>query len=422
MCTNQNDELNELFKTNNLSIFLGSGASMPLMPDMTKLLYDIKIIVAQQAAKNKELKKNITAINNNKNNSLEEYLNNLIILKMYYEKIGDVSFKDIEEIVIKVKECIFYKLNIIEYNNQNENIENWEENKSITIENYINMYLSLVTWRTIYEKYMPINIFTTNYDLLNEYSMDKLNLNYTTGFKGDYKSHFFSESFKFKLINETNFFKQIAEDSIIQFRLYKLHGSLNWIREENNIDTVIKKELNNEANSSICLLPTSDKSINALSSPFFILFSAFINVLNKKNMVLLIFGYGFKDIHINEYIENSLKINNTLKIYIMIYTKCRHENCSYEKNLNELCSHENSPSEEHNDISCEYIDCFHKKDGQLKYLIKIFKYPNVSKFKSKNFGDFWKEIIKQKPPCKSKSENTFLNKTYENEKIREVKS
>ncbi|MDU6794961.1 MAG: SIR2 family protein, partial [Staphylococcus sp.] len=76
----------------------------------------------------------------------------------------------------------------------------------------------------------PINIFTTNYDLYNEQALDLLSFPYNNGFVGTYKRSFNPASYKYAYVEDMNLSKHIWERVPNFYNLYKLHGSISWVK------------------------------------------------------------------------------------------------------------------------------------------------------------------------------------------------
>ena len=166
----------------------------------------------------------------------------------------------------------------------------------------------------------PINIFTTNYDLYNEMALDLLSFPYNNGFVGTYKRIFNPASYKFAYVEDMNLTKGIWERVPNFYNLYKIHGSITWVKEQknNNDNNYIIKEVdpNTIGESDVAMIyPTPLKDRTTLMTPYSDLFRVMEFALLKKNSVLITIGYSFSDEHINRIILNSLSIP-TFKLII----------------------------------------------------------------------------------------------------------
>ena len=149
----------------------------------------------------------------------------------------------------------------------------------------------------------PINIFTTNYDLYNEQALDSLSFPYNNGFVGTYKRSFNPASYKYAYVEDMNLSKNIWERVP---NLYKLHGSISWVKEDNKIREIDYKHISE--NDTVMIYPTPLKDRSTLMTPYSDLFRAMETGLLRKNSVLITLGYSFADDHINRLILNSLAI------------------------------------------------------------------------------------------------------------------
>ena len=159
----------------------------------------------------------------------------------------------------------------------------------------------------------PINIFTTNYDLYNEQALDSLSFPYNNGFVGTYKRSFNPASYKYAYVEDMNLSKNIWERVPNFYNLYKIHGSISWVKNENNINEMDYEHIGED--DTVMIYPTPLKDRTTLMTPYSDLFRAMETALLKKNSVLITLGYSFADDHINRLILNSLAIP-TFKLVI----------------------------------------------------------------------------------------------------------
>ena len=152
----------------------------------------------------------------------------------------------------------------------------------------------------------PINIFTTNYDLYNEQALDSLSFPYNNGFIGTYKRSFNPASYKYAYVEDMNLSKNVWERVPNFYNLYKIHGSISWIKNDNKIYEIDYEHINDD--DTVMIYPTPLKDRPTLMTPYSDLFRAMETALLKKNSVLITLGYSFADDHINRLILNSLAI------------------------------------------------------------------------------------------------------------------
>ena len=217
------------------------------------------------------------------------------------------------------------------------------ENVDITKKNYydfINLLYVILQNRKNYKIEPQVNIYTTNYDLFLEYTLETTNrlINYNDGFVNKNKM------FENPYINIAEFNKKISyktelfdyTSNIPNFNVLKLHGSLNWQVDEcskivfqhpqNTLDNLNKSEtssiedVNNILNKIGVVLPNYNKfEKTVLTEVYFSFLRYFSTNLLKTNSLIFAIGFSFNDNHIKELVKTALKSNPTLQLLISIY-------------------------------------------------------------------------------------------------------
>lgn len=142
----------------------------------------------------------------------------------------------------------------------------------------------------------PIDIFSLNYDTVLEASLESVALRYTDGFVGSENAYF-----------DPSVFDHIPEGTPF-FRLYKLHGSVNWIRRDD--DSVRRCPGNSLGESPRAVVyPAEQKYVQTQYGIYETLMRCFRDRLRApdNNNKLIVLGYGFGDEHINVAIEDSIR-------------------------------------------------------------------------------------------------------------------
>lgn len=157
------------------------------------------------------------------------------------------------------------------------------------------------TRRAGLEKRPPVSFFTTNYDTLLEDALALSRVECKDGFCGGAMAFWdprreFEQPFDF--------------DGSVQARVYKLHGSIDWIADSE--DLVVRRREGagypDEPDVRLLIYPQATKYKVTQRDPFATLFGAFRSCLNDSEPSLLaICGYSFGDEHINEEIERAMK-------------------------------------------------------------------------------------------------------------------
>ena len=246
------------------------------------------------------------------------------------------DYRNNDKLIKLIEDTIFDKINIIrDDNSDNSDNEHYKE----TIENYKKFYQK-ISRRNI-DLARP-NIFTTNNDLFNETAMDNLNINYNNGFSGGIKKYFNPAQFNSVLSQKVDLNLEKYQPIENLVNLYKLHGSVNWVEDENNSNKFFniretqffntEENQSNDKKNKVLIYPTPLKQNKSLGSPYTDLLREFQKKLLLPDNVLIIIGFSMRDEHINNIIYQSLTINSSLNIVLLADP----ENNGNLKNLKEI--------------------------------------------------------------------------------------
>lgn len=196
--------------------------------------------------------------------------------------------------------------------------------KSKTLSNYINFYERVFSKRMVQDE--KVSIFTTNYDLFNEYALSEIGIRYTTGFTTNILSTFDINQFRYRFVDNVNRYKDKWSPEGKEANLFKLHGSINWTQDNSGNLTET-----HDSSKKVIIYPTELKNEETSKSPYAILFREFANQLQKPNTTLIVLGYGFPDEHINDVIAQNLKNDD---FNLVVYSDIDEENVKkfYEGN------------------------------------------------------------------------------------------
>ena len=162
-----------------------------------------------------------------------------------------------------------------------------------------------------------IDIMTPNYDRIIELICDKLKLSTTSGFTGN-----IYQTFNENILKQPHDYLSKSSPLV---RLFKPHGSVNWIKINNQEyqinDYVLLK--NNKQFIDI-IAPGSMKYKSGMINDIFRCHRETFNELitdSKKNFSIFIYGYGFNDQHFNTVFEDTQKdvlvLTRTIKKYFL---------------------------------------------------------------------------------------------------------
>ncbi len=146
----------------------------------------------------------------------------------------------------------------------------------------------------------PRDIFSLNYDTLLEASLDSLRLPYVDGFRGTNRAWFEAETFD-------------EAGAGIAFRVFKLHGSINWTRDSNGHVRRGRNANKDAADEPLVVYPSEQKYLQTQFGVYETLIGRFRNRLRiaAVNNYLIVLGYSFNDEHINEAICDAINANNS---------------------------------------------------------------------------------------------------------------
>lgn len=190
-----------------------------------------------------------------------------------------------------------------------------------------NPYSFLASYLGGAKRTFPIEIFTPNYDLLIEESLEKQRIPYFDGFCGGNHPFFDAAS----IINDF-----LPERWV---RLWKLHGSLGWdVIGEDVVRLTDRKKTS-------LIYPTHLKYEQTQKMPYSALFERLRNFLLTPDTLLIICGYSYSDSHINAVISESLSANKGASVISFQFNRLEDEIAAHKlasqcSNLSVYCRDE----------------------------------------------------------------------------------
>lgn len=271
-------ELSDLFLSNDfpaneVGIFVGCGASKeagyPLTWELTKAVLESLDQNSMSLIEEVIAKENLT-LNVAAGSPDIETINDLVMRVKV--QTNDQKYKSLEEKIISA------------INSHFENIKthdlSWHKS-----------FLSFIKHRS-QSISSDFWIFTTNYDLLFEEAATYEKIPLENGFSGATLRYFNVESLRTKFGEIAG--KAFHERKESTVRLVKLHGSLSW--HQNDGQFYEGHPVNGD---KVLILPSRNKVIDTLKSPYDTLFTISSQVLGERCKYLLCFGHSFRDEHIN---------------------------------------------------------------------------------------------------------------------------
>lgn len=155
-------------------------------------------------------------------------------------------------------------------------------------------YHSLATWIGAIDRDSPVEIFTTNYDLLMEQALEEVRVPFFDGFVGSRYPFFDPYAIEF--------------DSIPTrwARLWKIHGSINWTCAGDDQTFKIWRA-DSESGTGAVIHPSHLKYDQSRKMPYLALMDRFKNFLSTASSATVIAGYSFRDQHLNDVLVQGLQ-------------------------------------------------------------------------------------------------------------------
>lgn len=155
-----------------------------------------------------------------------------------------------------------------------------------------------------------IKVFTTNYDRCFEEAAGLLNFVVVDGFSHTFPQEFDSEYFSYDLVRRSE--NDESPDYIPNvFHLYKLHGSVDWCKEDGRVR---RKE---EPENPLLIYPRSSKFEASYEPPFLDMMGRFQSAIRLRSTALIIIGFGFADSHLTQPIVSAIRSNVGLRVVVV---------------------------------------------------------------------------------------------------------
>ena len=166
-----------------------------------------------------------------------------------------------------------------------------------------NSYRRFANWICAIDRLVPVEVFTTNYDLLLEQALEELFVPFFDGFSGSRYPFFDIHS--------------VERNDLPPYwtRLWKLHGSVNWKVMGKNVSRVTK----DVPGSPELIYPSKLKYDQSRKMPFLAMSDRLSGFLLRPHATLIICGYSFGDEHINDTIINALKVNKSANVIALMF-------------------------------------------------------------------------------------------------------
>lgn len=184
----------------------------------------------------------------------------------------------------------------------------------------IDPHLHFTTWLFKYQsnRNSPIEVFTTNYDLLLEEALEERKIPYFDGFVGTINPFLLPECID---AENTKQYQHVYVP-LSWLRLWKIHGSTNWYlyKDKSGKNRITRNSGRScEPGDELMIFPSRQKYDESRRLPFLLYQDRLRKFLTQGETLLLINGYSFGDDHINEIIFQSLRANKRLAVTALMY-------------------------------------------------------------------------------------------------------
>jgi len=314
--------LSAIFQSEHLSLLTGTGLTSAVSniagvkaQEMTRLIF--KDSLSQSIKK----KSDETASKMNRGEAnIEDDIRIALELINGLKIIEDDRYKSLEgELNSKLLDFI---KTILSTERQFFSMLKADDSNAITAFNLLKSFILSFTSRTASRE--RLNIFTTNYDRFIELACDETGVLLLDRFKGKIQPIFRNTRLELDyhynppgIRGEPRYVEGVA-------RITKLHGSIDW---KFDTDRIVKSllpfgapdnhpEIPVQITEQVVIYPNSSKDIETAFYPYAELFRDFSSGICQPNSVLITYGYGYGDSHINRVIEDMLTIPSTHLVII----------------------------------------------------------------------------------------------------------
>jgi hypothetical protein len=164
-----------------------------------------------------------------------------------------------------------------------------------------------------------LHLFTTNYDRLIEFAAERLGLRVLDRFVGSLEPRFRSSRLEIDLHYNPPGIR--GEPRYLEgvIKLAKLHGSIDWRFDDGvrrvmlpfGADETHPEAAETRVGDAGVIYPMAAKDVEVSAFPYSELFRDFSAAICRPNSILVTYGYGFGDTHINAAIRDMLTIPST---------------------------------------------------------------------------------------------------------------
>lgn len=297
----------------NIGFFFGAGTSCALkIPNVEQLTIGIEAELKDENKVNFiAIKEDLETIITDRNVNIEDILNHIRRIREITGEVHTKSYQGITGESAKTLDVEICKI-IYQIIAAKESVADISQTKKF------------FAWLSMLNRDFSKEIFTTNYDLIIEKSLEASQIPYFDGFVGSFEPFFWQESID----------QFVSKNDLTQnwIRLWKIHGSLSWfwkIEPTTKAQKIIRQgkiEKIEDEKNELVIYPSKEKYDSSKKQPFIAYFDRLKNYLLSGELLFIFSGYSFSDQHINEIIFNCLRQNNRLTALVFFFQDAEVEN------------------------------------------------------------------------------------------------
>ena len=161
----------------------------------------------------------------------------------------------------------------------------------------------MARWLAKTSRQFPVEIFTLNYDVLFELAFEIERIPIFDGFVGCYRPFFLPDSLR----------RSESAPGASWVRLWKMHGSVTWRRED--LDGRLRIVRGEANNSGEMILPSFQKYDESRQQPYAAFMDRLSRFLDQDEALLVTCGFSFGDEHINNLIFSAIENRPRTHVY-----------------------------------------------------------------------------------------------------------
>ena len=176
-------------------------------------------------------------------------------------------------------------------------------------------HCDFAAWVKKVNRTAPLEIFTTNYDVLLERAFEASRVPVFDGFVGTNEPFFYAEC--------------LDDDDLLPtskwIRLWKLHGSVGWRLAEEDGGKRRRIVRGQPREDGEMILPSHRKYDESRKQPYMAYMDRLSQTLNSQHALLVAIGYGFGDEHINSILFGALDNRNTANVIALQFGELKED-------------------------------------------------------------------------------------------------